>query len=103
MVEFRPSHCTHGTKVTDITFSSNGKILATGSLDGSVRLWDTGALEVGWLVDWFLGSGLFDVFVCRVRSCCFLPPRVVFPFTLDRSIYLSIEYLCESAELSPND
>ena len=37
----------HTAKITSLDFCSNGKILASGSLDGTVRLWDTGALRVG--------------------------------------------------------
>ncbi|KAJ1845509.1 rRNA-processing protein utp21, partial [Coemansia sp. RSA 2708] len=40
----------HGSRITDLAFSNDGRWVVTASLDSTVRTWD---LPTGYMVDWF--------------------------------------------------
>ena len=66
--------------VTSVCFSPNGKQLATGSFDRTVRLWD---VETGAFVKTLRGHGSV------VRSVCFSPDgRLVASCSADRTVRL---------------
>lgn len=76
----------HGNRVQCVSFSPDGSLLASGSMDGTVLLWEVKAHEEIGRVE--VGEGF-------VRSLCFSPDgRLVAAGSDDGSIYLIDVYSC---------
>ena len=91
----------HSAEITDISISDDNSMIATGSLDKSVRVWcghSTAPLAV-------LCSHAGHITSVQVAACLFLFLYIQYVFlssSINMSVYLYITCLFVSSQISPS-